>query len=590
MKRMTIRRKMMVTNILLFLCPILLMFAIVFMIVLQKSNLDVNHTKLDSLQQQSEQLINMNNEIVTITNAILLDPMVNRVLSKKGLDSDYEYLKDSEVVSDKIVSTTTVFDSKRFRIMIESLNGYSYYSDLTNELSLDELRDELWYEDLLKSNGEVFYLSLYESEILSERFEPGSLFVFRMIPNLNSGRNVAVMMIELTPDVLMDVVLQSDGRERNYLIVDGLGKVICSSNPSIYGVDLSSSSYYTKISNNEKGFFLGKVNRIKSQIFFVTWETIGYKILSYHTFVPEWDGIVIVILVVAAICILLTLLMSQYNAVFVFKRIKKINANILEITGGNLQTRITGEYELEFHILCESFNEMLDYIQALMEQLEQEEKRKNYLEIQALQAQINPHFLYNTLATIRFMLQMGEYERADRAMIAFSKLLRNSFSDQRRIVTIREELELVNQYLIIMSMRYQDSFEWEFDIPSDIQNYGILRQVVQPLVENSISHGFNTKQQKGHVKISGQNKENEIRLIIEDDGENADMSKIQCLLNSEEIIKGSQEQLSGIGLSNVQLRLKKNFGFSFGLTVERNILGGVTFMIRLPKVTGEDIV
>lgn len=584
MKNMTIQQKIMFTNILFLICPILIMFIIAFFLVLQKSNFNVNHTKLSALQQKSEQILTMNDEIVEITNAILLDPLVNRVLSKKEYNSYYEYLEAKDIVREKVISTTEVFDSNRFGVTILGFNDYNFYPDSLDDISLEDFKNESWYEEFLQSNGTVFYLPQYKSEILTRKFEQGSLFVFRMIPNLNSGRNVAVIMIELTSDILLKEILQTNKDTSNYLITDNKGKVICSSIPDIYGTELTRSSYYPKISDYEKGFFLGNVNQIYSQILFVTLDTMNFKVLSYHTYVPEWDEFIFIILFIALICVILTFFMSEYNAIFISKKIKKINFKVLKITEGNLHTRIEGSYELEFRDLCKNFNKMLDYIEELINQLELEEQKKNYLEMQALQAQINPHFLHNTVAAIRFMLQMGEYEQADQAMLAFAKLLRKSFTDQRKIVAIKEELDLVDQYLIVMSVRYQDSFEWDIDIPTEIQNYGILRQVVQPLVENSISHGFNTKQQKGHIKISGVEKENEVWLTVEDDGLEADMQKIQSILSCNDDMIENQGHLSGIGLSNVQLRLKKTFGPQFGLEANFNKMMGVTFTVRIPKL------
>lgn len=218
MKNMTIQQKIMFTNILFLICPILIMFIIAFFLVLQKSNFNVNHTKLSALQQKSEQILTMNDEIVEITNAILLDPLVNRVLSKKEYNSYYEYLEAKDIVREKVISTTEVFDSNRFGVTILGFNDYNFYPDSLDDISLEDFKNESWYEEFLQSNGTVFYLPQYKSEILTRKFEQGSLFVFRMIPNLNSGRNVAVIMIELTSDILLKEILQTNKDTSNYHI------------------------------------------------------------------------------------------------------------------------------------------------------------------------------------------------------------------------------------------------------------------------------------------------------------------------------------------------------------------------------------
>ena len=190
-----------------------------------------------------------------------------------------------------------------------------------------------------------------------------------------------------------------------------------------------------------------------------------------------------------------------HNCRIIEGRMKRLNKNILEVSEGNLEAKISENYETEFQGIFRNFNIMLDKIQELLRQLEKEEEEKHRLEIQALQAQINPHFFYNTLVTIRFMIQIEEYEEADQAVLSFSKLLRKSFASQQKFISIKEEMDMVEEYLELMSLRYKNKFQWKMVIEYETGALGILKNLIQPLVENSISHGFNTKEEQGHIWI-----------------------------------------------------------------------------------------
>lgn len=223
---------------------------------------------------------------------------------------------------------------------------------------------------------------------------------------------------------------------------------------------------------------------------------------------------------------------------------------------------------------------MVDQVRWLMDQQEQYDEEKRVLELQALQSQINPHFLYNTLATIRFLTEMDEKERAQKSLVALVKLMKRTFSDHRKLIPLSEEMEALQQYLVLMENRYPDTFRWEIQMDNEVKNCLIPRISIQPLAENAISHGLDQKTGDGHLRIKAEKKMEKLVIRVWDDGENADLERIREILKNPSPV-GHKEQVSGIGIRNVHERLKLFFGDGSGMTVEEED-GGTCFVLCLP--------
>lgn len=571
--------------------PLLILFFIVLAIIFQESNYNLNQTKLQALEDKGRSVASTNSELVKMTNAFYLDTKMNSLASKKNYDTRYEYLNDRRSVQTKMRELTGMYADYRYQMMLLCTNGTSFFEESLEtageELALQDLAGEDWYAELMETNGEIYFLPKYRSKLFQERFPEEALFAARLVRNFNGGRVVAVLVVALSDEMWKNDVLQFHESTENSMMVDQYGKIIFASDPSMYGMTLADSSYYGKIAQHEKGFFLGNVNEIYSHIRFATVPDTQWKLIAYSDYQHVWSKYAVVIVALGGMLLLVIFFMVRYNCTFIYRKIKNINDNILEVSRGNLQTRIQDDYESEFEELCTNFNTMLDCIENLMVQLEREEKEKYALEFQALQAQINPHFFYNTVATIRFMIQMEQYEDADRAMLAFSKLLRKSFADSRKIIPIRDELELAGEYMSLMQIRHQNTFEWKIHMDPEIASCGILKNTIQPLVENSISHGFNMKEELGHIVIEVCREDGKIVVTISDDGVGADLEQIQEQIQVK-TISMDKEQFSGIGLANVQLRIRRNFGRAYGLGAAVNEQGGLTFRMTFPAIALEE--
>lgn len=572
---------------LLMMLPLFILFIVLTMVVFRKSNYELNYSKLDIIEERCSNIAKHNIEVVKITNMLYLNPEMNRLVSKKQRPEGYEYIKSRGQIQKKMLELTEAFPDRQYQLMFLCNNGASYYQSslgfLEDTLTMEDIKEEDWYEEFGAENKGIYFLPRYRSAVLQKLFKEDTLFAVRNVQNLNSGRNVGLIIVAISRNIWGEDSIKGKAVDENSMVIDQYRKIIYSSDESLYGTNVADNIYYQQIAENTKGFFLGNVNEKYCHIRFSDIEGTGWKYITYEPYKRIRSIYVVLLLALGTAMFVVLMLIVLYNCNFISGRVNRLNQNILEASKGNLKTRVREDYEIEFHELFQNFNYMLERMEELMKQLEQEEEEKHALEIQALQAQINPHFFHNTLVTIRFMIQMEQYEDADKAILAFSKLLRKSFSYQQKIISIKEEMDMTEEYLELMLLRYHEKFQWKITIEEGIQNFGILKNTVQPLVENSISHGFNMKEEMGHIWIRAYQMDGTIIIEVEDDGVGVDMEKIQQCIRNQEIPK-AKEQFSGIGISNIQMRILRNFGNDYGLAVFEHAAGGVTFRMKIPVI------
>jgi len=238
--------------------------------------------------------------------------------------------------------------------------------------------------------------------------------------------------------------------------------------------------------------------------------------------------------------------------------------------------QVNGIYELK--TLSSSFEHMVVIIQELMDKVKKEEVTLRKTELRALQAQINPHFLYNTLDSIQWMCEQGEMEKAVKMVGALAKLFRISISKGREMISIEDEINHAKNYLIIQSFRYQNQFQYRFEVDEDILSYCCNKITLQPIIENAIYHGIDRMVDEGEIVIRATQEEDDIVFTVSDNGIGMSEDKCNNILNKD------LNNDHGIGIKNVNDRIKIYFGDKYGLHVTSEMDIGTTITIRFPKI------
>ena len=364
-------------------------------------------------------------------------------------------------------------------------------------------------------------------------------------------------------------------------ITNEYGVILSSVNKTQIGNKLKIYAHLENFKNSEV-----TVTELKEQKCVIYSKKFKYSDYSIVQVVPnevllsEMMKIKLLMLCSGIIFILLFLSVSYMVIKNITDPIKKLSSASMEIACGNLEAKVAVKGKDEIAKLADNFNKMTIRLQTLLQKMNENEKAKRELELQMLYAQINPHFLFNTLNSIRWMAVTSKVYNISKIIVALAELLQSSIITQNEYISIEEEIKNVKNYIIIQKLRFISLFECEYNISQDISECKILKLILQPIVENSIIHGFEGISYKGRISIAGYREGDKIKLIVSDNGVGMSQEHLAKIMSgSEERNKGC---FSGIGISNVNQRLILHVGSKYGLYIESGQGKGTTVEITLP--------
>ena len=284
-------------------------------------------------------------------------------------------------------------------------------------------------------------------------------------------------------------------------------------------------------------------------------------------------------LLLMAFCLFVSVVLTTLVVRHYISPIKTLREQMDEVQKGNLEDHIPITTHNEIGQLTAHFNLMQDSIHLLMQRLIEEGEAKRKAEIKALQSQINPHFLYNTLASLRFMIFSGEKEHADNLVVSLIHLMKNALSNSQRFVTLDMELRLLEDYIRIQQYTFTQPFAVKVDVPSDVRCCYTVKLLLQPIVENAIFHGLKPKGTDCLLQIQGQCNGENIDLFIRDNGVGFDPKHIP---------ETNPPLSNGIGISNVNDRIQLFFGKHYGVEITSTPGLGTQVHIHLPRLRREE--
>lgn len=277
--------------------------------------------------------------------------------------------------------------------------------------------------------------------------------------------------------------------------------------------------------------------------------------------------------------IVLFALFFGFSILFLQNIIRPVNALISamrQVEQGDLNTSLVPMGQEELQALIGSFNGMIRQTKTLMIENEEQQQQRHNAEMQALQSQINPHFLVNTLGSIRFMAMVAKFDSIKNMAEALMNILSASFRQSASLYTVGEELEMLESYIYLMKIRYAENFEVEYHIDDSCRRCIIPRLILQPIVENSIVHGFEDREEMGHIAVEVARGDNCIVITISDDGQGMEAVRLE------------EAQSARVGISNVKKRIKLNFGVAYGVQMESTAGKGTKTTLTIPFKEAEE--
>ena len=284
--------------------------------------------------------------------------------------------------------------------------------------------------------------------------------------------------------------------------------------------------------------------------------------------------------------ILLIILLSYFIPLSITRPILRLEKVTKQVAEGDLSVRSDAESGAEVRALSDSLNRMIDKINDLLEQVTTEQIRLRKAEFELLQAQINPHFLYNTLDTIIWLAETGEQKKVVSMVGSLSDFFRSTLSRGKDIVTLREELQHVRSYLEIQQVRYQDILEYEIEVPEEMYDCRLPKITIQPLVENALYHGIKNKRGVGRIRITCCKADGGCKLRVVDNG--IGITKERLAQVQDGILNKVLTGKDIYGLYNVNERIRLNFGEEYGISILSEYGEGTVVNVLVPYVGKEE--
>lgn len=290
------------------------------------------------------------------------------------------------------------------------------------------------------------------------------------------------------------------------------------------------------------------------------------------------------VVMILSLTIMIMILINRALANRVSGPLIRLNDAIANMEGvRNIPASVYANGSREVQELGSTLHSYMNQINRLMDDMVEEEEEKRRSELDALQAQINPHFLYNTLDSIVWMIEGGRNQEAVYMITQLASFFRMSLNRGKAMISIGNEIKQAQSYLAIQKIRYKQSFHDYYEIEDGIENDMIVKLVIQPILENAIYHGIKEAEQDGEIRIHGWKEDHDIYIAISDNGYGMTPEEVRSILD-EKKRPAVEKHGSGVGLINVDKRLRLRFGEGYGLKVESELDEGTTVTIHIPAI------
>lgn len=400
---------------------------------------------------------------------------------------------------------------------------------------------------------------------------PYCLSFILAVPN-DIGEKIGAVIVNLNIEALLSIVADDDTDSTDLYILNGYNKLVLSDDMNRIFDEYNQYAYiYDRIHNTDKN---------NNSAYTLTSPSSGLDYVLITN--PQSDVSIIRSILITVGLVLLTLLMILFVSVYLAVRTFKPIQNIIDAVGENFDSEKALGVDNEISYIIENINATIQDKRLVEVELEQRIALLNNAYTAALQAQINPHFLYNTLETINFMAYKHFRSANDISdiTVSLSKMLRIGLDGENRIVPLSTEKEHLMLYIKIMELRYPDKCNFVFDIPKELEDCRVVKLMLQPLVENAFQHGIRPSGRKGTITISAHGENDRLIFTVSDDGVGMNietLNSIQTILSSEIYVSSKH-----IGINNVNRRIKLLLGKEYGLSVQSTEGKGTTFTITLP--------
>ena len=509
-----------------------------------------------------------------------------------GVVKNADLSAEAETVNSEI---TLLYDNNKDSVSNIAL--LSKHGELLSAVPAARLRTgtdvtgEDWFQNTL-NHPENLHFSMPHVQYIFDNSENQYRWVISLSRAVEitqgTSTNQGVLLIDIAYGSLKQLLDNASMGNQGYLyLVNGSGELIY--HPKIQLLDaglarenLDAAADY-RDGNYQEAFLGEKRDVAVKSVGYTGWKIIGVtpeKGFSLNSIKTK-----LFVVFVAAFFVFLLAICNAYISSRITAPIQEKSVNALE--AGELDTKVYmgGSYEIQH--LGRSIGDMARRIQELMEDIVTEHESKRKSEFDTLQSQINPHFLYNTLDIIVWMIENEQKNEAVRVVTALARFFRISLSKGKSIIPVRDELEHVRNYLMIQQMRFKNKFTYQIEEEPEVLGLASLKLMLQPLVENAIYHGMEFMDGDGEILVRAGLQDGKLCFLVADNGLGMTEEQVEQILTGQP--HTSSRRGSGIGVKNVNERIRLYFGEEYGLSIDSEPDEGTRIRICLPAVSYQDL-
>jgi len=568
-------------KMLIFFYSIIIMISTVFgtySYKLSSNNIrtEISKTSLANVKQIGNSIESLQNDIVDLSNFTVTNKEVQSVLTAQDPYNSEKIdicrqMFDHLLISKDAISFVTIYGD----------NGFEYYSSAdgsTGINNLDFVMKSNIYKKMLSLKGQPLWVPLNsENQAFIVNNKNPKIAMCRTIYDSNSLKKIGIMVISINISYLDQFYTNiSVNSNTSLLLLDNNNKAINSKGindvPNIGKNNLVSITKDLKEDYGKNSAYIGNKEMMLSytKIYSSNWKLV--YIVPYTEFTKNLKPIFNLTLLVIISCLFISFLISMYISTSLTSPIKKLLIAMKNVT------KVDFKYGDEIGSLGNQYNEMLDSTSNLIEKVYKLQIKEKEAEIKALQAQINPHFLYNTLDSIFWRAEMAKEKDISEMVYALSKLFRLTLNNGNETTYVKAEKEFIEYYLLLQKNRYKDKLTYSIDIEEGILSYPMPKLILQPFVENAILYG--TEKNFGHsnIIIRGYLEDEKINFWIEDDGIGIDQEKIKDLLN----MNFKSDIKKGYAINNINQRLNLYYNGDYKLVIYSEVGKGTKVQIVIP--------
>ncbi|MEC0227689.1 sensor histidine kinase [Paenibacillus alba] len=453
----------------------------------------------------------------------------------------------------------------------------THFHNIDTRINENYLKVTSLYQKTLQNQGRV-QLFGSEENVLIESNDKYILSAAIAPPYERSFSDVEMVYFVIQAKMFENLAESTSNQNGSFIILDGNGNIMLDTskdkNQNIEKQAIEQAQ--DKKTGNFKTMAYGE----QMFVTFLTMERADWKIIyitPYDQMTSQVRQIYKFIMNVSAAGLVIFLIVSFFLVRSIVGPIKSLIYQMNRVKSGSFHVDLELSGPLEIYSLGKTFQSMTGRIQELIIERQEQERLKNRAEIDALQSQINPHFLVNTLNAIKIMAMLSKATNLVEMTDSLIKLLSSTFHRGGSYIQLFDELQSLEKYIHIMKVRYGDRFKVEYDLDESVMHTYILKLLLQPILENAIIHGFYGKEAMGIVKITCKTQRDQLIITITDNGKGMERRTMEALLQEKKV-----ESLSGIGIANVNDRIRLNYGEPYGLEIESELGVGTEVIVVLP--------